>query len=227
MKRMLLALCVLLCCCTILAAPARCDSVTINGVLAEEKIVNLPQDAGKWYVSVVGDPNDPQYQTIIKWFDTHAKLQILKDQVHFNPVTSDSAMYQERYRPNVSGLPTVRLQRHDGETIYEAAKENIPFTADGLYGAIADSVNKVQQRKYVLPYRRNNHEQPDKTPSPTPSPDDDPVPQPIDEGKVPVLPPPDPSIELPNNLPALPLMLAVFILAAVAGTVLEYRRKNS
>ena len=108
---------------------APCFADTVNGVLAEERVVNLPNDSGKWYVSVVGNANDARYNEIVGWFDTNASLKKLKNQVHFCPVTSDTAIYKERYASNVKGLPTVRVQKPDGTVVYEAAGKNIPMTA--------------------------------------------------------------------------------------------------
>ena len=106
-KLLLSALCLL----AVLTAVTPCLADTVNGVLAEERVVNLPQDQGKWYVSVVGNATDSRYNEIVGWFDTNASLKKLKDQVHFCPVTSDTAIYQARYACNVKGLPTVRMQK--------------------------------------------------------------------------------------------------------------------
>ena len=101
-------------------------------------------DQGKWYVSVVGNATDARYNEIVGWFDTNASLKKLKNQVHFCPVTSDTAIYQARYAANVKGLPTVRMQKPDGTVVYEAAGKNLPMTAAGLNGALAGAVSKAQ-----------------------------------------------------------------------------------
>jgi len=36
-----------------------------NGVIAQERVVTLPADQGKWYVSVVGETNDARYREIL------------------------------------------------------------------------------------------------------------------------------------------------------------------
>ena len=82
MNRLLLSM---LCLLAVLAAVTPCLADTVNGVLAEERVVNLPQDQGKWYVSVVGNATDARYNEIVGWFDTNASLKKLKDQVHFLP----------------------------------------------------------------------------------------------------------------------------------------------
>ena len=100
MNKLLLSV---LCLLAVFAAAMPCLADTVNGVLAEERVVNLPQDQSKWYVSVVGNATDPRYNEIVGWFDTNASLKKLKNQVHFCPVTSDTAIYQARYAGNVKG----------------------------------------------------------------------------------------------------------------------------
>jgi hypothetical protein len=187
-----LVLCVL--CLLALVAAVPCFADTVNGVLAEERIVNLPQDSAKWYVSVVGNANDARYNEIVGWFNTNVSLKKLRDQVHFCPVTSDTGIYKERYAANVKGLPTVRVQKSDGTVVYEAAGKNIPMTAAGLNGAIAGAVNTAQGIRPILPWRREMERRcpgpcpnPNPSPNPNPQPQPDPEPQPIDDGGTPNL----------------------------------------
>ena len=148
MNKLLLSV---LCLLAVFAAAVPCLADTVNGVLAEERVVNLPQDQSKWYVSVVGNATDPRYNEIVGWFDTNASLKKLKNQVHFCPVTSETAVYQARYASNVKGLPTVRMQQADGTVVYEAAGKNLPMTAAGLNGALAGAVSTAQGIRPILP----------------------------------------------------------------------------
>ena len=178
-----LLLCVL-CLLAVFAAVVPCFADTVNGVLAEERIVNLPQDQGKWYVSVVGNATDTRYNEIVGWFDTNASLKKLKNQVHFCPVTTDTAIYQARYASNVKGLPTVRMQKLDGTVVYEAAGKNLPMTAAGLNGALAGAVNSVQGPPSDPALATGNGATvpgPCPNPQPNPQPQPDPEPQPIDD----------------------------------------------
>ena len=197
-----LLLCVL-CLLAVFAVAAPCLADTVNGVLAEERVVNLPQDQGKWYVSVVGNATDTRYNEIVGWFDTNASLKKLKNQVHFCPVTTDTAIYQARYATNVKGLPTVRMQKPDGTVVYEAAGKNLPMTAAGLNGALAGAVNTAQGIRPVLPWRREMERRcpgpgpcPNPQPNPSPQPQPDPEPQPIDDNGPPNVDP-APEADLP------------------------------
>ena len=211
MKRFLFALCVVL-------MASTCFADKVNGVLSEDRVVNLPNDQGKWYISVVGDVRDAQYQTIMKWFNQDIPLRKLKAQVHFCPVKSSSVIYKARYAKNVKGLPTVRLQDSQGTVIYEAAGKNLPFTSQGLYGAFAGNVSKAQGTP-ILPWRRNHvHPSPRPSPCPSPAPDLDPEPQPIDDGG-------EPDFDEPaqSSLPPLWLMLVTLVVSAGAGLAIEWR----
>jgi hypothetical protein len=66
MNRILLSLLTL--CLLAVAVPSFADIATVNGVLAEERVVNLPNDQGKWYISVVGNANDAAYLRLLGWF---------------------------------------------------------------------------------------------------------------------------------------------------------------
>ncbi len=187
----------------------------LYGVIAEERIVNLPNDQSKWYVSVVGNKQDARYQEIVSWFNTNEKLKKLKDQVHFCPITNNTTIYKERYAKNVIGLPTVRVQKSDGEVVYESYGNNIPMSADGLNGAIAERV--LPWRKQVDDRRRPR---PCPSPSPSPAPPLDPEPQPIIDGDV-------PDMDTPSRR-GVPAMVVVLLLVGstlaggVTGLVVEW-----
>jgi len=195
MKKLLLsALCMLALC----AAAIPCFADAVNGVLAEERVVRLPQDSGKWYVSVVGNVCDARYKEIVGWFDANPSLKKLKNQVHFCPVASNTGIYRERYARNVKGLPTVRMQKPDGKVVYEASGRNIPMTAAGLNGALANSVFAATGCRPILPWRRDMERRcPGPCPTPQPEPQPDPEPQPLDDGGPPIVDPVPETEDLP------------------------------
>ncbi len=221
-KLLLCVLCVL----ALFATVTPCFADTVNGVLAEERVVNLPQDAGKWYVSVVGNTNDARYNEILGWFESNASLTKLKNQVHFCPVTADTALYQERYASNVKGLPTVRMQRADGTVVYEAAGRNIPLTAPGLNGALAGSAQDAQGLLPLLPWRRNADKRLNNLehakPQPQPQPQPDPPPQPLDDNAT-----PDDSVTPDGTDCALAwwLLTPLCTVSLLGGLVLGYGKK--
>ena len=216
-KLLLSVLCVL----ALFACIMPCFADTANGVLAEERVINLPQDAGKWYVSVVGDATSPRYREVLGWFNTDSSLKKLKSQVHLLPVTTGTAIYKERYQANIKGLPTVRMQKADGTVVYEAAGKNIPMTAAGLYSAMAGASQSAQGLLPILPWRRNMENRcPGPCPQPNPNPDpvvppDENVP---DDGGAPIF-------DQPEVVNPYLFLAPALVLALVVGLGLGYGRK--
>ncbi len=180
-------LCVLICALT--------TSVAFSadyGVRVKERIVNLPNDDGKWYLSVIGDPDDVQYKSLRMDFKS-GDLRKLRGQVHYCPIEKGTSAYLERYAKNVSSLPTVRLQDHEGVIIYEAAGNKLPITPEGLYGAMANAIMRAQGLEVFAPWRRRPCPSPCPTPRPSPGPSPvpnvDPEPAPLDGGAAPTVEP--------------------------------------
>ena len=119
---------------------------------AEERVVDLPKDSEKWFISVIGDPKNVQYKGILRKFDRDKNLKSLKAQVHFWAIPTTSPAYKARYEKNTKILPTIRVQESDGTIVWEAAARGIPVTANGLYVAIKNSSMKTMA---IMPWRRN------------------------------------------------------------------------
>jgi hypothetical protein len=203
------------------------DQGTVNGVLVQERVINLPQDANKWHVSIVGEGQ--AYDQLLSWF-MNDNLAKLKAQVHFHTVHSSTEIYKSRYAQSVKGLPTVRMQNAQGNVMYEAYGANIPMTAEGLYGAMADSVRVAQGWTPILPWRRN-HTHPNICPTPQPQPDPvdpveplDPEPAPIDNGGAPQL---DGPITSQSPLPVWWMMLLAIVAGAGVGVVQKWQATYS
>jgi len=203
----------------------------VKSAETEERIIDLPQDANKWFVSIVGDPSDSQYNAIASWFSKDAKLAEIRKQVHFWKITSNSKDFSERYAHNVSGLPTVRIQRHDGFVIWEGAGKEVPTTAAGLYDTIADAATNTEaifpllpwrrtepylpilplRDRPVLPWRQKMEDKcgPDGCPAPEPpAPDMDYGPMPPDDGGAPVI---------ENTGPPIGLVVVALVLCVLGG----------
>ena len=167
----------------ILCVPVLSAGAT-DGVLTEERIIDLPRDQEAWYLSIIGDGDS--YEGLLGWFENDAQLRALRDQVKFCPVATNSNLYRERYAANVSGLPTVRLQESDGTVVYEASRENIPFSAGALYNAMADAATGTEGifrpwrngGRPLLPWRRRMEDQLRRQPQPQPCPAPAPAPTP-------------------------------------------------
>jgi hypothetical protein len=99
----------------------------------EERVVNLPQDQFKPYLTLYGDRDDPKFRAMVRWFEDNKTLVELKDQTHYNVIYSDTRMYRDRYSEAIPVLPCVTLQSiADRKPVAQFAGLNIPMTADAL-----------------------------------------------------------------------------------------------
>jgi uncharacterized protein (UPF0248 family) len=170
-RDLLIALLVILICCFAITAFA--------GPIGE-RIMNVPQDQNKWYVSVVGETGNTQYKEILSWFDS-GELKNFKDQVFFIPVTTQNPIYADRYEKNTKTLPMVRVQDAEGIRIYEVQGTEIPATARALtleIGRHAAEYTAAKQAQDAKDSKQRNRK-----PDPKPTPD---------KVKIPVAPDPDP-----------------------------------
>jgi len=102
---------------------------------SQGRVITLPQDQGKWYVSLFGNKADPKYQMLQSWFKTHAGLKSLRSQVHFNEYSPDQLRFK-RYAPNMPALPFVRVQTAKGVVVSEFSAQHIPISPEALYSGI-------------------------------------------------------------------------------------------
>jgi len=122
MKRILLTLTCLL-------------AFAVSAFATEERMVNLPQDQGAWYLTVFGEAEDAKFTELQTWLTTDEGLRKLKTQVRFNKYTTDQVRYQ-RYAKDVPGLPCIRLQNEKGLVVSEFWGDNIPSASTILYRGI-------------------------------------------------------------------------------------------
>ena len=122
MKRILLTLTCLL-------------AFAVSAFATEERMVNLPQDQGAWYLTVFGESEDAKFVELQSWLTADTGLAKLKAQVRFNKYTTDQIRYQ-RYAKDVPGLPCIRLQNEKGLVVSEFWGDNIPTASSTLYRGI-------------------------------------------------------------------------------------------
>lgn len=154
-----------------------------GAVYVQERIVVLPQDQDKLYLTVVGDPNDPQVKTVLNWFNTHNDLVAIKNQTHyrFMPTTGDSEparYFRARYSAKTPYVPCIRLQKADGTLVVDLGPNQIPATPEALFNAV--------NRPATECFRKNNNSCPN--PNPSPAPNTDPTPGPIHRTEPPAKP---------------------------------------
>jgi hypothetical protein len=139
--------------------------------------VQPPNDQGKMHISVVGISGSAEYEKIMSWFASDNGLSSIRKEAHFHPISAGSAMYDERYRPNIKGLPTVRVQDAGGVVLYEVCGKSIPGSPSALRGAISSKTEQLFNPP-LLPWRRGMEQKcgPNGCPAPDAVPDEAPVP---------------------------------------------------
>lgn len=133
----------------------------------KERLLSLPKDQDKFYLSIVGNETDPKFNEIKGWFSENRELKNIKVQTHYNAVTTTSAIYKERYAKNIPATPLIRIQTAKGTTLFQVSGENVPMSAEALTKSINQKVMKGWRDRFC-PFK------PDVEPEPEPTPDADP-----------------------------------------------------
>lgn len=213
MKRLLLAL---MCFCMLLSMAS-----VIEAEYTQERVIELPQDQGMWYVSLFGDSADPQYRKLQQWFQANKGLVSLRGQVHYNEYTIDTARFQ-RYAESLPSLPCLRIQNSQGSVISEFWSDYIPKSSAALLNGIAQDLQGKTSFRFVIHHRR--YHCPDRQPSPEPTPPTTPPASPL----APILDTPpvidEPELEEPN-FPWLLILVAVVIGAGI-GFAGGYKKEH-
>lgn len=140
---------------TITVAPPEPQELTSDpgyGVkYTKERIIQLPQDQDKFFITIFGSPNDSKFQAVRAWFNDVPELAYLKSQTHFNTVTSDSPDFRAKYSKGISDLPVVRVQTATGGVVYQASGDNLPLSGQALSRAINSECLLRWRQKHKQP----------------------------------------------------------------------------
>lgn len=131
---------------------------------AQEQVIQLPQDQGRFYLTVFGNDGEYRYEQVKNWISTDPQLSAVRLQTTYNTYRVDSVMFRERYAQGVSNIPCVRLQDNQGNVVYEAVGTSVPMSAEALYNGMAEGC------------RRHRHCRPQPNPQPFPQPPVSPAP---------------------------------------------------
>lgn len=117
------------------AADYRCDAT--GGVMYQsQRVIDLPQEQNKLYVTVIGDPASDRTQELTGWFSNHPTLVKVKNATQYSVMDTTSPMYLGRVSQSQAfappSLPCIRVQSADGQIIYQVSGNNVPLSAEGL-----------------------------------------------------------------------------------------------
>jgi hypothetical protein len=181
------------------AEPAKADAA--YGVkYTEARVVKLPQDGDKLFCTVFGEAGNADYEAISEWFKTVPELKAFAAQTHFNNYPKQSTEYKQRYGKTVKSLPMIRVQKANGEKLFQISGANIPMSGE----ALAKNLNTECLRRWRQCCPRPK-------PEPSPEPDDEEVePAPDDKDVGPVTPEDDASLGV---------LLAIVAVGVAAGFI--------
>ncbi len=148
LKRLLIVCTVLLCC---VSARADDDKIITNfppstvkteARKANKQVLNLPQDEGKLYLTLYGDPNDEHYVNLKKWFNENAELRSIRTQCHFSAIDNDSKLFKDRYADEVDTFPCIRFVTPGGVELLRIDGNYIPMSDMSLTKGIRTGLMK-------------------------------------------------------------------------------------
>jgi len=100
------------------------------------------------HLSIVGDQGDAQFHRLVAWYRNGA----FAGKVRYHEIATNTAIYHERYAPNIKSLPTVRVQQPDGVVIYEKSGDDLPH----LTGALSDDIRASILTSRFTPWRQRS-----------------------------------------------------------------------
>lgn len=202
-----LILCLALLVATIVPTTLCADTLKAHG--GPMQVENLPADANNWYVSVMGNPSDPEYQKLVQWFQTNPQLQTLADRTHYSVIPSTSQLYRKRYAPTAATLPCVRVQTADGTVLCQLSGDNIPATSPAMYSAIKTyCLRRCDPSPQPNIHYHIHKTEPEAKPEPKPETpfEDEPLPTPAEDK------------------PLWPWLIVVGVVSIVVGVAHEWRK---
>jgi hypothetical protein len=134
---------------------------------AEERIIDLPQDGNKLYVTVIGDSADSKTQKVVGWFSTNPELRNIRAKTHFNVIPTKTELFRDRYAATVAETPCIRVQDADGVVLYQCSGDKVPYSAE----ATAKAINTQCWERW----RQRHQPKPIVEPAPVPAPEPEPV----------------------------------------------------
>lgn len=174
----------------------------------EERVLDLPEDAGVWHTTIVypeKHPSDVASRRLAAALSSEARLRSLLAQTKTHTYATSDPLWRQRLQQHYGvTAPALIVQQPDGRVCYKASGNNLPGDARLLADQIATSLEQCRPR-------------PTPTPQPTPA-------------------PLTPAVTIPDIGPTTPAaldgdssllwMVIVPILAGLGGLLQEWKQSN-
>lgn len=139
-----------------------------------DRVVNLPEDAANWYVTVfTASPATQQDQQLVAWFDSDPQLKRIKGSTHFAVCDPTKAVYSRYANVASGGASAVLVQDPKGAVVYKASGAGIPNAPWPLLKGIKECIlaHCPHLRPCPCPKPPAPVPQPSPLPAPSPIPD--------------------------------------------------------
>lgn len=131
-----------------------------------ERVVDLPDDAGLWWLTFFHTSKNSVYtdansRRLAAMFASHDRLRSLAAQTKPQVIYSTDPQYQAKLRNLIGGvhnrgLPAIVLQRPDGKVVFKRSAAAIPYDPEQLADDIqADIDADAIARGFMLPVSRD------------------------------------------------------------------------
>lgn len=116
----------------------------IKTLQVRERVIDLPEDGHTWHTILFLSPDWRQRQPERKAhtiFYSEPGLASLRLQTHWHLITTDQPEFR-KFRPLVSAVPCLLLERANGEVIYRESGPQLGRNNDGLRKAIKREIER-------------------------------------------------------------------------------------
>lgn len=180
--------------------------------VVQQQIVDLPQDAGNWYVSVCLHDDwrsRPLDRAVASWWNIHPRLVSIKTQTHYKIYVESDPIYKTTLAKLIGPLPCILVQDSSGTVIYKSSGENVGSDGD----EIANDIGRIFP---IFPLRPR----PCPGPNPCPKPDVKPDVKPNVDVDLKVIPDVKPAKPAGADFPW--VLLVVVVVLASGATLVKY-----
>lgn len=128
--------------------------------LAEERVLDLPEDANQWHTILILRPNWqslPAERKAEALFHSDAQLVSLKHQTHWHLITTGQQEFQ-KFSPLVDVTPCLIVERANGQVVYRESGPRLGSNPHGLTQSIRKEIERHCPDRHCLPV----HPVPDK-----------------------------------------------------------------
>ncbi len=226
MGRLLLTLVLVLCmACAALAGSMSIVRTDGNGTIVSERVLNLPDDGGKFFVSLILHDDwrsRPAEVQLVTWWKTDMAVRQYREQARFNLYTESDPWFRQALSRAVPSIPTVLIQEPSGKVLFPLKGDTLPTTAPAFAGIFSRLRNHCPgNQPDQCPDGKCPLNKPEQDAQPEEKPDAEP------QTQLPDVNPPQQPEQVQPDIPAFPwaaLAVALVLTGIVVSVVVSVRQ---